>query len=1312
MLRRRRSRGGRDQWNRQVQVESLEIRCTMDARVVISELVADNTQGLRDDDGDRSDWIELYNAGDAPADLTNWKLSDDLQVPDQWTFPSITLQPEQYLILFASGKDRRDATKSLHTNFRLSSEGETLTLTRANGQVESTATYSAMEPDRSFGLSQPLKEQTLQVASAPLTTFVPTATNGGDKLGQSWTLANFDDSQWMRGSGGIGFDQQVEFDGQYGTEIESQMLGVNPSVFMRVPFSVDNPYAALTMRLKVKYDDGYIAYLNGQEIARRNTPTDILWNAQAPTTHRDTLAVLFEEADVSEFKSLLKPGQNILAIQGFNATLTSDDFLLVSEVAVDVPGAVSNAPGRYFAKPTPAAPNGEVSYSGLAAPVSINVERGFYEQAFDVTLTSITPGASLVYTTDGSAPSKDNGTIIPPPSANSGVSTVLRIEKTTTLRAAAIKDDVLTSRITTKTYIFISDVITQDYAATIAAGFPASWLRVEPDYGLDPDVIGPNDLYNGEFARQIVDSLKAAPSISLVMDQDDLFGPNGIYPNSTRSGDEWERGTSFEFIETGGATSVQADAGIQIQGDNVRNLSNSKKQSFRLNFRDEYGPTKLRFPVFGADQPDAVDEFDTLILRGGYNDAWVHTPDTTQYIRDQWAHDILREMGHVQSHGRWVHVYLNGFYWGLYNMVERPNASFSASYSGSEKEEWDTLNTGAIRDGNREAWNQLQSISRTVGDSNPSVSNAAYQRLLGNHPDGTRNPAFEVLLNVDNYIDYLIVNFYGGNTDWPGRNYYTGRRRGPESTGFEFYAWDTEKILNHGEGSDLNTNQTNVADGVALMYRYLRSNPEFRLRFADRVQKHFSPGGSLYVDPANPQWNPAAPEKNAPAADYVRLANKIELLMVAESARWGDTMTTGTRPTHRIFTSIEWRKTRDNILANYFPKRTDVVLKQLVASKLYTSVAAPVFNQAGGTIEPGFQLTMTGAEEIYYTLDGSDPRRGSYEAGGEGVGATAVRYTGPITLNGGTVVKARSLVNGVWTAINEATFTVGRPPLRITELMYHPRDPEAGGLDADEFEYVELMNISSTHTVNLTGMAFTRGIDFTFPANTTLGPGQRAVVVRNAAAFAQRYGQNVSIAGQYGNTPDDVRLSNSGETLTLVDSVGQVIQEFEYSDDWLPQTDGDGYSLAIIDPLGDLANWNVGTSWRLSGAIDGSPGKDDASPTVGDFTGDGRLDASDLGAFCVGMQANDSRFNLTGGNQVDREDLTYLVETVFGTRFGDANLDGRFDTMDLVAALQAAEYEDNKPGNSTWGEGDWDCDGEFTSRDLIWAFERGGFREG
>ena len=428
----------------------------------------------------------------------------------------------------------------------------------------------------------------------------------------------------------------------------------------------------------------------------------------------------------------------MLALHAMNSSPTSDDFLMSAELQMTVPTEIQAEVPRYFASPTPGGPNGMTSYGGLVAPVSVDIERGFYDQAFDVNLTSSTPGASLIYTTDGSVPSPENGVVVPPFSAADGASTRVRIAKTTTLRVGAFKDDFLASTINTQTYIMLADVLTQDVQATLDAGFPETWGRTEPDYGVDPDVVGPNDQYDGEFASQILTALKAVPTVSVVMDMDDLFGPEGIYINSTRSGPDWERLTSFEFINPDGSGSVQADAGVRIQGDNVRNFSNSKKQSFRFEFRGQYGPTKLRFPVFGS---EATDSFDTLILRGGYNDAWVHTPNTTQYIRDQWARTTLLAMGQPQVHGQFVHVYLNGFYWGMYNLVERPNASFSASYSGGDKDQWDTLNTGVVRDGTRDAWASLLSLSRGVDDADAAASNAAYLRLLGKNADGTPNPA-------------------------------------------------------------------------------------------------------------------------------------------------------------------------------------------------------------------------------------------------------------------------------------------------------------------------------------------------------------------------------------------------------------------------------------------------------------------------------------------------------------------------------------------------------------------------------------------
>jgi hypothetical protein len=1283
--------------------EPLEARRVLDARMVISEIVADNEQGLEDEDGDRADWLEVYNAGDAPADLAGWHLTDDDDDLSKWSFPAVIVQPEQYLVVFASGKDRHDPAAPLHTNFQLSRDGEYLALTRADKTVASeySRRFPPLQPDTSFGMPQDMLDSLWIGEQSAVRAFVPTAENDGEALGTSWTAVEFDDATWRSGSGGVGFDAGTGYEEHITTDVEAAMYGVNTSIFLRIPFTVDNPYAALSMRLGMKYDDGYVVYLNGAELDRRNAPESVNWNSAATTNHRDTQATQYEVTDVSSHLGLLQSGVNVLAIHGMNSDPSSDDFLIAAELQVETPGTIQTDVTRYFERATPGQPNGIVSYSGLTADVAVSVERGFYEQPFEVVLASGTPGATLVFTTDGSAPSLENGTVTMPAGPSASPTARMQITTTTTLRAAAFKDDFLMSHVNTQSYIMLSDVITQDFQATLEAGFPELWGRTEPDYGVDSDVVGPNDQYEGEFAGQIIDALKAAPTISVVMDMQDLFGPEGIYLNSTQSGADWERPTSFEFIEADGSASIQANAGVRIQGDNVRTFGNSKKQSLRFEFRERYGPTKLRYPIFG---PNATDSFDTLILRGGYNDAWVHSPATSQYIRDQWARTTLLEMGQPQVHGRFVHVYLNGFYWGVYNLVERPNASFSASYLGGDKDDWDALNTGNVRDGTRDAWSQLLSVSRDVSDDDAAVSRAAYQRLLGRNPDGTDNPTLETLLDIDNYIDYLIVNFYGGNVDWPGRNYYVGRLRGSESTGFKFYAWDTEKILDHGEGSDLNTNRLNVTDGVAAPYRSLRDHEEFRLLFADRVHRHFFHGGALYVDAANPEWNPERPELNRPAARYDELAGDVELPFIGESARWGDTQSTATRNDGRTYTLHDWQAIRDRLFERYFPRRSEIVLNQFIQAGLYPQLAAPVFNQHGGSIQSGFELEIQASGQVYFTLDGSDPRRSSLEPGAteSGVSAAAMPYTGSVALTESTLVKARTFADGQWSALNEAVFVMDVPTLRIAEVMYHPLDAELGSFDAEEFEFVELVNVSTAATVDLEGVAITAGVGFVFPP-MSLAPGERVVVARNHDAFVQRYGDQVNLAGQYGNTPEDFKLNNAGESLRLVDRFGTLMQELAYSDAWFPSTDGEGFSLTAIDLLAPADQWSSATNWRASARVGGSPGSVD----LADFNNDGRMDVLDIDALSAGLRANDPRFDLTGDGTVDHADLAFLIHDLLGTQFGDANLNGEFDSSDLVQVLQAGEYEDEVSGNSTWADGDWNGDGDFNSADIVLAFSSG-----
>ena len=189
----------------------------------------------------------------------------------------------------------------------------------------------------------------------------------------------------------------------------------------------------------------------------------------------------------------------------------------------------------------------------------------------------------------------------------------------------------------------------------------------------------------------------------------------------------------------------------------------------------------------------------------------------------------------------------------------------------------------------------------------------------------------------------------------------------------------------------MNVDVTNASDGVARLFASLRFNDEFRLMFADQVQRHFFNGGVFYVDPENPQWDPAHPERNLPAARYSEMADQIELPLVAESARWGDA-----RRTEMAYTTAEWRQILDDMFTNWLPQRSAIVLNQFVQRGLYPELAAPSLSQHGGMIDGSLPLTIDAPGEVYFTLNGTDPRRSASNR------ANASRY-----FSSGTTLQSR-----------------------------------------------------------------------------------------------------------------------------------------------------------------------------------------------------------------------------------------------------------------------------------------------------------------
>jgi hypothetical protein len=359
------------------------------------------------------------------------------------------------------------------------------------------------------------------------------------------------------------------------------------------------------------------------------------------------------------------------------------------------------------------------------------------------------------------------------------------VDRSTVLRAAAFRDDLRPSRVETRSYLFVESVITQDRQDALQRGFPAAWGEHVADYAMDPRVIGQDgsDRFGGRYAETVRDDLVAIPSLSLVMEMDDLFGPQGIYTDPTLRGVEWERPTSVELIYPDGRDGFQIDAGVRIQGGISRYIAS--KNSLRLLFKEDYGPAKLDFPLFG---PNAGSTFDSVSLRSSSGEHLVGV----HYIRDEFLRRSQLSTGQVSSRGDYMHLYINGLYWGMYNPVERIDGQFAANYFGGSKDEYDVLNAGdlgregvSVVSGSLDAWNAMVDQARQVARARTQPDKtAAYLRLQGRDANGQRDPELPVYLDVENYIDYLITNIYGRNTDWPIRNYYMLRRRGADSTGF------------------------------------------------------------------------------------------------------------------------------------------------------------------------------------------------------------------------------------------------------------------------------------------------------------------------------------------------------------------------------------------------------------------------------------------------------------------------------------------------------------------------------------------------
>jgi hypothetical protein len=1131
---------------RSLAIETLESRVVLSANnLVISEFLASNQGGFEDEDGQAGDWIEIYNPTSSAINLQNWSLTDSANDLNKWQFPAVTIESNQFLVVFADNKDRLGPV--LHTNFNISGEGEYLALVDPNGIVvsEYTPTFPPQIGNVSYGVQ--FDTTNLITAGAAAQTRIPTS----GSLGNTWTQTSFVPTGWTSGTTGVGFGilqpgfnvtyikanrsidnlstaEMILADNSYwsnvnystaptinymgtggggrysgdipyptqtagsdydwfliqatgqitiptagnwtfgvnsddgfslrlerngvvftssfpglrgpgdtlatfniptagewivtlltfengggsnseffaapgsfasfsaadfdlvgntatgglavnsipggsgsvviGTNVGGAMLNQNASAYIRVPFMVANPAAFDELHLDIRYDDGFVAYLNGTEIARRNAPATLLYNSTATGDRTIAETVTPERINLTGYLNLLQTGNNVLAIQGLNSSASDGSFLILPELTAS---AIHPDQLRYFAAPSPGDPNSAPSL-GIVETVVSNVAAGFYTSTQFVTLSTPTPGSTIRYTIDGSAPTETNGITYTGPIA---------ISTTTPLRARAFKTGYFSLPATAWTYLFLDDVIMQSPSDDVAGGFPdvgaappgwpTSWGNNVVDYGMDQTVV------NSEGAAQVKSALMSISTMSISTDLANLFNPStGIYANAGNDGRDWERPASVELINPDGTPGFQIDAGIRIRGGYSRS-SDNPKHAFRIFFRSDYGDSTLEYPLFPG-QPGAATEFKKFDLRTAQNYSWSFGGDASNtMIQDGFARQSQLDMGELSTHSRWVHLYLNGQYWGIFQIEERPEADYAATYLGGTDDDYDVVKVEAgpytiyATDGNLNAYQRLWQYATTPGFF---ASNSNYFRLQGKDANGNDDlsiPDEDVLIDVDNLIVYMLGIFHGGNLDAPisaflgntaVNNFFAIRNRTGRD-GFIYIQHDAEHTLRNVNENRMGPYNTASFDrfNPQYLHQQLMANAEYRQRFGDLVQQLFIGDGPMSV--VNAQ------------ARYQADVNALNTAIIAESVRWGDAK----RPTSPL-TRANWLSAvasqRDGFLVN----RNEVLFQQLRNVGLMPPFDAPQYLVNGvamnsGVITPGDRLRFTASTGlVYYTTDGSDPR--------------------------------------------------------------------------------------------------------------------------------------------------------------------------------------------------------------------------------------------------------------------------------------------------------------------------------------------------
>ncbi|MFC1538491.1 CotH kinase family protein [Candidatus Latescibacterota bacterium] len=1100
---------------------------TVFAQPVINEVMSSNSSVIQDEDGDYPDWIEIYNPEDSPVNLTGYGLSDDPGEPFKWVFPDYSLGAGEYLLIFASDKNRTVIPNHWETVINMGDEWKYV--------------------------------------------------RGDSTIPDTWRSLEFDDSGWSTGPSGIG-----SLSGK-----DTTVISPSTSFFVRKSFEIDDVSNITHALLQIDYQDGFVAYINGTEIARSNmngTPGTVPASFEMANADREMSIYNSGYPDffaVDDIASVIHNGENVLAVEVHRQQYLEDvsvipfltfgmteepsdpegvpeilsfsvseysfhtnykiksggetivltygsgvvcDSLNTGEIAEDISRGRKPDGGDelvFFTEPTPGESNTAPGITGYAEDVTVSIPGGLYDTGVSVEFSTDSGSSVIRYTLDGSEPS-DSSTVYTTP---------ISIDSTTVVRARTFETGMFPGKINTNTYLIDENI-----------SIPIISISINPA-----------DLWDDDIGIYVKGNSTA----------------RGGYPvNPTGSGnyyEDWEKPIHIEFYEPDGTVGFSIDAGMKMTGKGSRQYP---QKALAIFARPEYGYDEIDYKIF-PDQP--VTSFKSFVLRTGGQDQYF---DTTTYFRDGLHQTLMQPLDlEVQAYRPAV-VFLNGVYWGIQNIREKLNEEYLASHFGVDPDEVDMLDdyhANFLSSGIPQEYEDgASSWSCFVVEGTADHYNAVLQYMIDHdESDSTVYEYLKTQIDIENYIDYIASRIYISDPDGPGHNTKLWRPQTPTGR-WRWLMYDTEwgfgivqnpfgvpgpaYLSNFLDYYSRLIQASNAHEANFLMYSLLE-NDNFKYDFVNRYADHLN---TIY-------------STEQVVSTIMALKSAIEPEVPRHLARWKDEF--NEMRSDAIDTVDDWNGNIDKIIefAELRPGYTREHLVEEFGLSGTSEVTLDVSPSSAGNIKIN-TLTLneypwngTYFQDIPVKLT-AIPSPGYSFAGWTGaVESESVSITVPV---GETASITANFVED----------SSAKNTIVINEINYNSSaifDPE---------DWIELYN-AYTNPMDISGWTLKDSDEtnvFVIP-DVIIPAGGYFVLCREAAKFHEMFPTVIDYVGDF-----RFGLNNAGETIRLFNTLGEIVDSLSFIDTapWPTEPDGTGPTLALGSP--ELDN-NIPENWAPS-TENGTPG--------------------------------------------------------------------------------------------------------------------------